>query len=62
MPDTGDGFDGKKFPCSDCISCQWCSDDRCRLCRGKCAASGRKLTLAEQIELFESLNREKPEV
>lgn len=48
----------KKFPCSDCTCCQWCSDDRCRLCRGTCV-SGRKLTQAEQIELFESLNREK---
>ena len=27
----------KKNPCPDCFSCQWCSDDRCRLCRtGKC--------------------------
>lgn len=24
----------KKHPCKDCFSCQRCSDDRCRLCRG----------------------------
>lgn len=27
----------KKHPCKDCFFCQWCSDDRCRLCRKKCA-------------------------
>ena len=25
----------KKHPCSDCFSCQWCSNERCRICRGK---------------------------
>lgn len=24
----------KKHPCGDCFSCQWCSDERCRKCRG----------------------------
>lgn len=23
----------KKHPCRDCYSCQWCSDERCELCR-----------------------------
>ncbi|MBI4697477.1 MAG: hypothetical protein HY758_00780 [Nitrospirae bacterium] len=23
----------KKYPCPDCSFCQWCSDDRCGLCR-----------------------------
>ncbi|MEI6305604.1 MAG: hypothetical protein WCP33_02165 [Deltaproteobacteria bacterium] len=49
----------QKHPCIDCICCQWCSDDRCRLCRkqtGRC----RKLSLAEQIARYESLNRSAP--
>jgi hypothetical protein len=25
----------KKHPCSDCFSCQGCSDPRCRVCRSK---------------------------
>jgi hypothetical protein len=48
--------DEKKHPCPDCIYCQWCSDDRCRLCRGRDACRRRKLSLAEQIALYESLN------
>jgi hypothetical protein len=29
--------EGKKPPCRDCFSCQWCGDERCRACRGgKC--------------------------
>ncbi|MGL4370011.1 MAG: hypothetical protein ACRCUT_10135 [Spirochaetota bacterium] len=28
----------KKHPCSDCHSCQWCSDERCAMCRIKKAA------------------------
>lgn len=51
----GDEAAAKKHPCPDCHFCQWCSDDRCRLCLG-CPA-GKKLSLQEQIELFESLNR-----
>ena len=23
----------KKHPCKDCYSCDYCSDDRCRVCR-----------------------------
>lgn len=49
----------KKHPCPDCRYCQWCSDDRCRLCRGGTCCR-RQLSLREQIELYERLNR-KPE-
>lgn len=44
----------KKHPCSDCRQCQWCSDDRCRLCLK--TGCGKKLSMAEQIELYEKLN------
>jgi len=45
----------KKHPCADCHHCQWCSEDRCRLClKATCV---KKLSLAEQIELYEQLNR-----
>lgn len=30
----------KKHPCRDCYSCQFCSDERCKLCLGK--KSGNK--------------------
>lgn len=46
----------KKHTCPDCSYCQWCSDDRCRLCLNRKCRSGRKLSLAEQIELYDSLN------
>jgi hypothetical protein len=45
----------KKCPCPDCRFCQWCSDDRCRMCRGE-KGCGRKLSSAEQIALYERLN------
>ncbi|WP_281289730.1 hypothetical protein [Geothermobacter ehrlichii] len=47
----------KKHPCPDCRMCQWCSDDRCRIClrTGSCR---KKLSLAEQIALYEALNAE----
>ena len=47
----------KKFPCPDCTFCQWCSDDRCRMCRGE-KRCGKKLSIAEQLELYECINRE----
>lgn len=25
----------KKFACKDCFSCEFCADDRCRVCREK---------------------------
>lgn len=45
----------KKHPCPDCKACQWCHDDRCRLClrSGNCR---KKLSFAEQIALFERIN------
>jgi hypothetical protein len=47
----------KKHPCPDCSYCQWCSDDRCRLCLNrKCRR--RKLSLTEQIRLYDALNRD----
>jgi Zn-dependent alcohol dehydrogenase len=49
----------KKHPCPDCQFCQWCGDDRCHLCRNHNHSAGKKLSLQEQIELYESLNREK---
>ncbi|MFH0919621.1 MAG: hypothetical protein V1913_04615 [Fibrobacterota bacterium] len=30
----------KKHPCPDCDSCQWCADERCRLCRKRSHCSG----------------------
>jgi hypothetical protein len=35
--------DRKKHPCKDCFCCEFCSDDRCRVCRrgkGDCHRSG----------------------
>lgn len=52
---AGEKDEPKKHPCPDCTFCQWCSDDRCRICRcGK--RQGRKLSTAEQIALYERLN------
>lgn len=48
----------KKHPCPDCEMCQWCSDDRCRLClRDRQCCRQKRLSLAEQIALYERLNR-----
>jgi hypothetical protein len=52
MPDTP----AQKHPCPDCNSCQWCSDDRCRLCLKRAQCCRRKLSLAEQIALYDELN------
>ena len=46
----------KKHPCPDCRFCQWCSDDRCRLCREKTCCR-RQLSMQEQIALYEQLNK-----
>jgi len=46
----------KKHPCPDCKFCQWCSDDRCHLCLGKQCGRGRKLSIEEQIALYEAVN------
>ena len=46
----------KKYPCPDCRQCQWCSDDRCRLCLKSAAGCRKKLSMAEQVALYEQLN------
>ncbi|HIJ88697.1 MAG TPA: hypothetical protein HPP97_13630 [Desulfuromonadales bacterium] len=46
----------KKHPCPDCLICQWCSDERCRICLGQICCHRRKLSIAEQIALYESRN------
>lgn len=51
----------KKHPCPDCQCCQWCSDDRCRLClktKKSCCKYG---SMAEQIARYEELNRQAKE-
>ena len=45
----------KKHPCSDCHFCQWCSEDRCRLCRKKPPAK-KHLSMKEQIAFYNQLN------
>ncbi len=47
----------KKHPCPDCRMCQWCSDDRCRICLKAGTGCRKKLSMAEQIALYESLNQ-----
>jgi hypothetical protein len=49
----------KKHPCKDCKFCQWCSDERCRLCLGREGCCRKQRSMAEQIEIFERLNSEK---
>jgi hypothetical protein len=46
-----------KGQCPDCKMCQNCSEVRCLACRsGKACARKRKLSIQEQIALFDSLN------
>jgi hypothetical protein len=47
----------KKHPCPDCRMCQWCSDDRCRLCLATGTGCRKKLSMAEQIALYEQINQ-----
>jgi len=42
----------RKAPCSHL----WCSDERCRLCLKSGTGCRRKLSMAEQIELYEKYN------
>jgi hypothetical protein len=46
----------QKNPCPDCRHCQWCSDDRCRLCLASGKGCRKQLSIAAQIALFEQLN------
>ena len=32
----------RKNPCGDCFSCQWCSNERCRICKGEPLAKSKK--------------------
>ena len=32
----------RKHPCPDCYSCQWCGNERCRICKGKAKGARRK--------------------
>lgn len=47
----------KKHPCPDCQSCQWCSDERCRLCLKTNKSCCKYGSIAEQIARYEELNR-----
>ena len=47
----------KKHPCPDCRRCLWCTDTRCSVCLGESKSCQRKLSQAEQIALYESINR-----
>jgi len=47
----------KKHPCPDCRQCQWCSHDRCRLCLATAKGCRKKLSMEEQIRLYEELNK-----
>ena len=38
----------KKHPCSDCYSCQHCSDERCDLCLKRCHTCGGENALDEK--------------
>ncbi len=49
--------DLKKHPCPDCTFCQWCSDDRCALCLRSDSCCKKKLSIAEQIALYDEVNR-----
>jgi hypothetical protein len=60
-----DGGEGKKHPCPDCCFCQFCAETRCLTCmsernRGKATAC-KKLSLREQILLFEKVNAQAPQ-
>lgn len=46
----------RKHPCPDCHHCQFCSDARCQSCRECGKRRTGKLSLREQIELYERIN------
>lgn len=59
-PGCKSGFSAKKYPCPDCFHCQACSESRCQSCKGgknrKDGGKLKKLSLREQIRLFDEIN------
>ena len=47
----------KKYPCEDCFSCQFCSDERCSMCLSS-KHKPRQLSTEEQIALYNALNKD----
>ena len=48
----------KKHPCPDCYSCQFCSDERCALCRKlKCRGKKTHNESPEYIQPEKDINR-----
>lgn len=44
----------KKHPCSDCEFCQWCSSDRCSMCKGSCSKKNKPKKKKGHQPLFRS--------
>jgi len=42
VPECTSGM--KRNPCPDCFSCQWCGNERCRVCKGKQVKKKKKTT------------------
>ena len=65
-PTGGGQQKGKKHPCPDCSFCQGCAETRCLTCRSErnrgSSMPRRKLSIQEQILLYEELNRKAREV
>lgn len=61
-PGCGRQKEGKKYPCPDCSFCQFCAETRCVACRSEKNRRGgtacRKMSLQEQVLLYEKLNAE----
>lgn len=51
------GENEKKHSCPDCNCCQWCSEERCRLCLSRTTCKRRKLSFEEQIALYDALEK-----
>lgn len=47
---------GKKHPCKDCRFCQWCSESRCDVCRGK-RSKYAGMSFEEQIAIYDKINK-----
>jgi hypothetical protein len=47
---------GRRRSCPDCRMCQGCSETRCRVCGSDRKKSSTRLSLKEQIELYNNLN------